>query len=95
MESLLPANARLFRKGYLKQAKPVVCDVRSFESVFSREHPRINDNEAYGDQRNLPDLGTGWQPDGDEINRAAFLIGPVVTKTGGDPTKSRVADIGK
>lgn len=90
-----PANALLYRRGYLKQADPVVREVRDLESLFNRETPRINDNEAYGDQRSLPDLKPGWSPRDGEINRAAYLIGPVTTKTGGDPAESKVADLSR
>lgn len=88
-----PANALLFRKGYLKQAQPVVRDIRDLEAIFSRKPPRIDDNEAYGDQRNLPDLRPGWKGRPDEINRAAYLVGPVMTKTGGKPEESKVRDL--
>ncbi len=88
-----PANALLFRKGYLKQADPIVQEVRSLDEIFARKAPRINDNEAYGDQRNLADLQPGWEGVDDEINRAAYLVGPVVTRTGGDPNDSVVKDI--
>ena len=88
-----PANALLFRTGYLKQADPVVRDVRSLADIFARQPPRIHDNEAYGDQRNLPDLQPGWEGAPGEVNRAAFLVGPVVTRTGGDPSESHVADL--
>jgi len=90
-----PANALLYRKSYLRQAEPIVRDVRTLESLFNREPPRIDDNEAYGDQRNLPDLKPGWKPRGDEINRAAYQIGPVMTRTGGNPKESRVGKIAK
>ncbi|WP_146512114.1 glycoside hydrolase family 5 protein [Thalassoglobus neptunius] len=76
-----PANALLYRRGDLKQAAPILVDSRTFEEIFDRQIPRITDNEAYGDQRNLPDLSPDWTPDGDEVNRAAFLIGPVQTTT--------------
>jgi len=90
-----PANALLYRRGYLKEAEPVVIEQRSLKSLFNREAPRISDNEAYGDQRDLLDLKPNWQPRGDQINRAAFLVGPVMTKTGGDPNKSTATDLKK
>jgi len=90
-----PANALLFRQGYLKQADPIVRDVRSLEAIFDRQPPRIHDNEAYGDQRNPEELQPGWKKEPGQINRAAFLIGPVVTKTGGDPEDSFVGDLSK
>ncbi len=88
-----PANALLFRRGYLQQADPVVREVRDFESIWNREEPRIADNETYGDQRDPAELQPGWEPQGDEINRAAFLIGPVMSSQGGDPAETFVADL--
>ncbi|MFN3151553.1 hypothetical protein [Bremerella sp.] len=93
MMAAFPANALLYRRGYLRQADPIVQEVRSLESLFNREAPRVNDNEAYGDQRSLPELKPGWSPKGDEINRAAFLVGPVMTKSNGDPAESQVGDL--
>jgi hypothetical protein len=95
MSAGFPANALLYRRGYLKQADPVVQDVRTLSEIFSRIPPRIHDNESYGDQRNLPDLKPGWKAKPGEINRAAFLIGPVMTRTQADPAVPQVADLGK
>lgn len=88
-----PANALLYRKGYLKQADPIVRDVRSLEDIFARKPPRIDDNEAHGDQRDLADLRPGWKGKPGEINRAAYLVGPVMTRTGGDPQDSMAVDL--
>ena len=84
-----PANALLYRQGYVKQPAPVVRDVRSLEEIFAREPPRIEDNETYGDQRNASDLRPIWKGKPGEINRAAFLVGPVVTRT--DENRSQSA----
>lgn len=88
-----PANALLYRRGYLKQADPVVREVRSMKEIWNRKPNRIGDNETGGDQRNPPDLQFGWNANGDEINRVAFQIGPVVTKLGGDPGQSKQIDL--
>ena len=94
MMSGFPASALLYRRGDLRQAAPVVVEVRSRDSLFEREPPRIDDNEAYGDQRNSPELKPGWTGRDGEINRAAFLIGPVMTRIG-DPNDSQVADLSR
>lgn len=85
-----PANALLFRKGYLKQAKPVVIEARPWEDLWNRKAPRISDNETYGDQRNPPDLQPGWKPVGDEINRVAFQIGAVHSKLGANSDQTLI-----
>jgi hypothetical protein len=90
-----PANALLYRRGYLAQADPVVRDVRTLEEIFSRQPPRIDDNEAYGDQRDVPELQAGWQGGPRQVNRAAFLVGPVVTHCGGNADDSLFADLSR
>lgn len=88
-----PANALLFRKGYLTQAEPIVREVRSLESVFEREIPRVTDNEVHGDQRDAPPMRPGWEPEDDEVNPVVFQIGRVVSVLGGDPEETEVGSI--
>ena len=88
-----PANALLYRRGDLKQAEPVVHEVRSMDAIWNREPNRIDDNETHGDKRNLPELSPGWTPANDQVNRVAFQIGPVTTELGGDPEKSTPIDL--
>lgn len=92
-----PANALLYRQGYLKEAKrPIFTEQRRLEDLWERKPPRLADNETYGDQRNPPELEPGWKPeDGSKINRAVFQIGPVRSILGGDPDQSSVGDWGK
>jgi len=90
---MFPANALLYREGYLKQGEPVVREERPLRFVWQREEARINDNEIYGDGRDQPELRAGWKPKTDEINRAAFLAGPVVSKLGGEEKNSKVTDL--
>jgi hypothetical protein len=85
-----PANALLYRQGYLKRPQTVVRDVRTLEDVFARKPARIQDNETYGDQRQKPELEPGWKPTGDEINPVAFLVGPVFSNLGKDDTSTSV-----
>jgi hypothetical protein len=87
-----PANALLYRRGYLRQADPVVVDTRSIADINARKVPRIVDDEAYGDQRNPPELSPEWVGSGDQVNRVAFLIGPVTSEIGGRANRSRVVD---
>ena len=88
-----PANALLYRRGDLRQADPVVREVRTERELFERRPPRVEDNETYGDARDPAELRPGWLPEPrsggprsgeSEIPRAAFLVGPVVTETVAD-----------
>ncbi|MFT7513400.1 MAG: hypothetical protein ACI9QL_002613 [Candidatus Omnitrophota bacterium] len=88
-----PANALLFRNGYLKQADPVVVDARPLADIFARKPGRISDDEAYGDQRDHPEMKTGWQGRPGQVNRAAYQVGPVVSRLGGDDSQSTTVDL--
>ena len=90
-----PANALLYRRGDIRQPEPVVVDVRPMDDVWDRVPPRISDNETYGDQRDPPDLQPGWTAPPGQINRVAYLVGPVRSRLGGDPAASRAADLGR
>ena len=87
-----PANALLYRKGYLEQAEPVVIDARPFDDLWDRKPPRITDNETNGDQRNPPDLQPGWQAPEGKVNRVAYQVGAVHSKLGGDADEIKVAE---
>jgi hypothetical protein len=95
MMSGFPANALLYRRNYLQEAVPIVQIDRNLEDVFARKPGPINDNEAYGDQRNQPELQPDWQSTDGRINRVAFQIGPVVSRTGGLPAKVDIGRIDK
>ncbi|KAA5539066.1 hypothetical protein FYK55_25345 [Roseiconus nitratireducens] len=88
-----PANALLYRRGDLKQSDAVVREVRSLTEIWQLQPPRIADDEARGDQRNLADLRPAWSGREGEINRAAFLIGPVTTAHVEQSEDSSVADL--
>lgn len=88
-----PANALLYRKGYLAQAEPIVHEERTLADMFSRRPSRIHDNETYGDQRKDPELEPGWQGAPGQVNRAAFLVGPVTSRLGGNPDRTRIRDL--
>lgn len=88
-----PANALLYRRGDLQEAAPVVVERRALGELWERSEPRLADNESYGDQRNLPDLEPGWQGGAEEINRAAFLVGPVRVEYGEEPGEDEVREM--
>ena len=89
---MFPANALLYRRGYLQQSDPVVHEERSLEQLWNREPPIIDDNEIYGaNQRAVEELGATRREDG-RVSRAAFLVGRVEMKLGGDPERTRIVD---
>ena len=87
-----PANALLYRRGDLAEAEPVVKEIRAERDLWARRPPRVDDSETYGDARDPADLRPGYAAAGDAINRAAFLVGPVVTETVPDGTAGGPAE---
>ena len=86
-----PANALLYRRGYLKESTPVVTLRRSDDSMWRREIPPLSDNETHGDQRNPLELQPGWEAERtDVINRAVFQVGTVRSVTGGETNAADV-----
>jgi hypothetical protein len=89
-----PAAALLFRKGYLKQGPPVVEEHRALSEIWERMPPLIAEDAGYDPNRDLggpvPHAGRSGN-----IDPLAFLVGPVKIHYDSDPSKTKVADIGK
>jgi hypothetical protein len=87
-----PPPRLLFRQGYLKKGIPVVHEERALDDLWQRRSPLIVEEGGWDPNRdtgNLPPrsaVKTGADP-------MAFLVGPVEVALGGDPAKSRVADL--
>ncbi|MCC6882698.1 MAG: hypothetical protein IT576_11140, partial [Verrucomicrobiales bacterium] len=91
---MFPANALIYRKGLIAEGKVVVLENRTMEDLFDRKAPAIDDNEVYGDGRRQGELAPGWKPsDRGEINRAAYLVGPVRSHLGAAVSSAEVADL--
>jgi len=87
-----PASALLYRKGYLKQGRPVVHEERSLDNLWRRKVPIISEAGTFDPNRNKGD----YAPESaikQEIDRLAFLVGPVEVKYGGDPARSRAINL--
>ncbi len=91
---MFPANAVQHRLGLLETPEPLVMDIRQLRDLWMRRTANIEDNEIYGDARKQPELEPGWEPKFDgQINRAAFLAGPVLSRLGGSPDNSKGGEI--
>jgi hypothetical protein len=88
---MFPANAVLYRKGYLAEGPVIVHEERSLEDLWERRPAPIDDNEIYGVSRETAECESTRLPDG-RISRAAYLVGRVETVLGGDPARTEVAD---
>ena len=94
LSGMFPANAIVFRRGYLKEGDVVVHEVRSLDSLWERNPPLIDDNEIYGVSRETEECKKMWRADG-RLSRAAFLVGRVETVLGGDPRETRIAEFSR
>ncbi len=89
-----PANALLFRKGYVRQGEPVVHEERSLKSIWERQTPVIAEDPAFDPNRDkAPTAKLGEKATA--VDPLAFLVGPVEVKYDGDPARTVVADLSK
>jgi hypothetical protein len=71
-----PANALLFRQGYLKEGEPVIEEKKSFESLINRDISKICELRSYDPNRAEGKAGNHIINQS-EFNPLAFLAGPV------------------
>jgi len=87
-----PAAALMYRRGYIKQGAPVVCEERSLEDLWQRRVPIIAEDPGFDPNRDRPSAA-GPSDRREAVDPLAFLVGPVVVKYGGDPARNRVTDL--
>jgi len=87
-----PAAALMYRLGYVRQGEPVVYEQRSLDDLWHRRMPIIAEDAGYDPNRDQ-DNRSKESNIKNCVNPLAYLVGPVVAKYGGDPAKSRVADL--
>jgi len=87
-----PAAALLYRRGYVKQGEPVVYEQRSLADLWQRRMPIIAEDPGYDPNR---DQGNRAKASNikNGVNPLAYLVGPVLVKYEGDPSRSRVVDL--
>jgi len=92
---MFPAFAMAFRQGLIKQSdRPAVYEERSMQDLYDRKVPIVSEGGKYDPNR---DAGS-FSPRSkirQEVDRLAFLVGPVVVKYGGDPANSRTVGLSK
>jgi len=84
-----PANALLYRKGYVQPAPTVVYEERSAEQVHQREIPLITEEGGFDPNRDSYD--TQGDATATEVAPVAYLAGAVRVKYNGDPSNSVVS----
>lgn len=88
--SMYPANALLYRKGYIKEGEPVIVEYRTLDAIFRRDVPVIAEESGFDPNRDFwtteeADAGTLMPP-------LAFLTGPVRVVYGSDPSETYVSE---
>ena len=87
---MFPANALAFRHDYIAAAQePVVHEERSLASLWRQDVPIISEGGKFDPNR---DEGAFAAESGvkQDVDRLAFLVGPVEVKYGGDEQNTRV-----
>jgi len=87
-----PAAALMYRLGYIATGPPAVFEQRSLDDLWRRRMPLIAEDSGYDPNRDNPAF-SNTSPLKNGVNPLAFLVGPVLVKYGGDPARSRVADL--
>ena len=96
LQGMFPANALLYRRGYLKAGETVVHEERPLDDLWDRKPPAVDDNEIYGIGKaaSEAELTASDVPDG-RVSRAAFLVGRVESVIGekANPKRTNTADL--
>lgn len=84
-----PAAALLFRKGYVKQGRPVVTEARPLADLWQRRKPVMAEAGSYDSRK---------EPDGPQAPRAkadprSYFVGPVEVAYGQPAEATKVEDI--
>jgi hypothetical protein len=86
-----PAAALMYRKGYIKRAKPVVSEKRSLEDIWKRRAPIIAESPTYDPNRDKNISKHSNIKSG--VNPLAFLVGPVEVQYDADPRQCSIIDL--
>ena len=86
-----PANALMYRRGYLKQGAPVVQEHRALADLWDRKPPLIAEDKSFDPNR--AGTGAGQSAIARGVDPLAFLVGPVRVFYGTDPALTKVTDL--
>jgi hypothetical protein len=87
--SMFPANALLYRKGYITQGATVVHEERTLASLWKRDIPLITEEAGFDPNRDSWNNTPGSTET--EVAPIAYLAGPVEVKYGGNPQNNNVS----
>ncbi len=86
---MFPANALLYRKGYVKQSEVVVHEERPLSTLWKREVPLISEESGFDPNRD--EWGSGGNNNETEIPPIAHLIGTIEVKYDGNPVNNIIS----
>jgi hypothetical protein len=89
MMAQFPANALLYRLGYLRQGEPVIFEKKSFQSLIEREVSKITELRSY-DPNRIEGSASNLVVNESEISPLVFLTGPVVTDYKADESSIKI-----
>jgi hypothetical protein len=86
---MFPANALMYRKGFIAKGEVVVHEERTLQSVFEREIPMISEENSFDPNRDNYENNT--EAGETEIAPIAYLAGQVRVVYDGNPANSVVS----
>jgi hypothetical protein len=86
-----PAAALFYRSGHVKQGEPVVHEQRSLQDIWERKAPAVLEDAGFDPNRDAEFPRTSGARA--SVSPLAYLVGPVQTKYGADPSQSKVVDL--
>lgn len=87
--AMFPANALLFRKGYIKPGETVVHEERSLASIYARKMPLISEENSFDPNRDSYDQINPSKETA--VSPLAHLTGKVEVVYDGNPDSSKVS----
>lgn len=87
--AMFPANALLYRKGYINQGETVVHEERTLQSIYDRKMPRISEENSFDPNRDSYDK---INPSKETVvSPLAHLTGKVEVVYKGNPDSSKIS----
>jgi hypothetical protein len=84
--AMFPANALLYRKGYISQGETVVHEERTLQSIYDRKMPLISEENSFDPNRdNYSQINPAKET---EVSPLAHLTGKVEVIYGGNPANT-------
>ena len=86
---MFPANALMFRKGFIQQGGNIVHEERTLQSIMARETPIISEENSFDPNRD--DWNNSNGSGETDLAPITYLAGQVTVKYGGDPGNTKIS----